>query len=69
MTKMEKQKWKIIKSITDANSNKEDPAKEIDLKRWKDYLQNLYNSNETNDKNPSIMKEIKIELIGQILKK
>ena len=64
-----KQKWKIIKSITDANSNKEDPAKEIDLKRWKDYLQNLYNSNETNDKNPSIMKEIKIELIGQILKK
>ena len=47
-----KQKWKIIKSITDADSNKEDPAKEIDLKRWKDYFQNLYNSNETNDNLP-----------------
>ena len=47
-----KQKRKIIKSITDADSNKEDPAKEIDLKRWKDYFQNLYNSNETNDNFP-----------------
>ena len=27
-------------------------AKEIDLKRWKDYFQNLYNSNETNDNLP-----------------
>ena len=65
-----KQKWKIIKSITDADSNKEDPYKEIDLERWKDYFQNLYNSNETNDNlpNPSMIKVIKIELIGQILK-
>ena len=47
-----KHKWKIIKSITDADSNKEDPAKEIDLKRWKDYFQNLYNSNATNDNLP-----------------
>ena len=47
-----KHKWKIIKSITDADSNKEDPAKEIDLKRWKDYFQNLYNSNVTNDNLP-----------------
>ena len=47
-----KQKWKIIKPITDADSNKEDPAKEIDLKRWKDYFQNLYNCNETNDNLP-----------------
>ena len=42
-----KHKWKIIKS-TDADSNKEDPSKEIDLRRWKDYFQNLYNSNVTN---------------------
>ena len=47
-----KHKWKIIKSITDADSNKEDPAKEIDLKRWKAYFQNLYNSNVTNDNLP-----------------
>ena len=47
-----KHKWKIIKSITDADSNKEDPAKEIDLRRWKDYFQNLYNSNVTNDNLP-----------------
>ena len=47
-----KHKWKIIKSITDADSNKEDPAKEIDLKRWKDYFQSLYNSNATNDNLP-----------------
>ena len=47
-----KLKWKIIKSITDADTNKEDPAKEIDLKRWKDYFQNLYNSNVTNDNLP-----------------
>ena len=30
-----KHKWKIIKSITDADSRKEDPAKKIDLKRGK----------------------------------
>ena len=30
-----KHKWKIIKSITHADSNKEDPVKEIDLKRIK----------------------------------
>ena len=47
-----KHKWKIIKSITHADSNKEDPVKEIDLKRWKDYFQNLYNSNVTNDNLP-----------------
>ena len=47
-----KLKWKIIKSITDADTNKEDPAKEIDLKRWKDYFQNLYNSHVTNDNLP-----------------
>ena len=28
-----KQKWKIIKSITDGDRNKEDPAREIDLER------------------------------------
>ena len=46
------------------------PVKEIDLERWEDYFQNLYNSNETNDNlpNPSMIKETKIELVGQILK-
>ena len=51
-----KQKWKIIKSITDADSNKEDPAKEIDLKRWKDYFQNLYNSSEITFQNDNLPK-------------
>ena len=45
-------------TITDSDSNKEDPAKEIDLERWKDYFQNLYNTNET-FQNPSMIKEIK----------
>ena len=56
-----KQKWKIIKSITDADNNKEDPAKEIDLKRWKDYFQNLYNSNETNDNFPTSFSQYRID--------
>ena len=46
----------------------EDPAKEfeIDLERWKDYFRNLYNSYETNHNlpNPSVIKKIKIELMG-----
>ena len=62
-----KQKWEIIKSITDADSNKEDPAKEKDLKRWKDYFQDLYNSNETNDNLPKSF-DYKGNQIGQILK-
>ena len=40
---------KLKKRNSKEDSDKEDPAKEIDLKRWKDYFQNLYNSNETND--------------------
>ena len=47
-----KQKWKIIKSITDGNRNKEDPGMEIDLERWKEYFQKLYNSNHINDNLP-----------------
>ena len=47
-----KQKWKIIKSITDGDRNKEDPAREIDLERWKEYFQKLYNSNQINDSLP-----------------
>ena len=47
-----KQKWKIIKSITDGDRNKEDPAREIDLERWKTYFHKLYNSNQTNDSLP-----------------
>ena len=33
-----KQKWKIIKSITDGDRNKENPARKIDLERWKEYF-------------------------------
>ena len=44
-----KQKWKIIKSITNGDRNKEDPAREIDLERWKAYFRKLYNNNQTNN--------------------
>ena len=47
-----KQKWKIIKSINDGDRNKEDPVREIDLERWKEYFQKLYNSNQINDSLP-----------------
>ena len=47
-----KQKWKIIKSITDGDRNKEDPVREIDLERWKEYFQKLYNSTQINDSLP-----------------
>ena len=47
-----KQKWKVIKSITDGDRNKEDPAKEIDSEGWKAYFQKLCNSNQMNDSLP-----------------
>ena len=38
--------------MTDGDRNKEDPAREIDLERWKEYFQKLYNSNQINDSLP-----------------
>ena len=43
-----KQKWQIIKSITDPDKNKFDPASEISLERWYKYFLKLYHDNQIN---------------------
>ena len=47
-----KQKWKIIKSITDPDKNKVDLAIEISLGRWHKYFHKLYNNNQVDGELP-----------------
>ena len=47
-----KQKWQIIKSITDPDKIKVGPAGEISLERWYQYFYKLYNNNQMDGKVP-----------------
>ena len=42
----------IIKSITDPDKNKFDPASEISLGRWQNYFYKLYNNNQIDGELP-----------------
>ena len=45
-------KWQILKSFTERGEIKDDPAQEISLDRWKQYFQELYNSDQVDDNLP-----------------
>ena len=46
------QKWQILKSLKEGGEIKDDPAQEVSLDRWKQYFQELYNSNQIDDNLP-----------------
>ena len=46
------QKWQILKSLTEGEEIKDDPAQEINLDRWKQYFQELYNNSQRDDNLP-----------------